>query len=123
MLQTRGDSGSIPGPGSSPGEGNDNPLQYSWASLVAQMVKKKKKKNSACKAGALGLIPGMERCPRGGRGNPLQYSCLENPLDGAVWRATVRGVAKRHTVLSMCDACRWRTEASLRRSLLTRSTG
>ena len=25
-----GDLGSIPGPGRSPGEGNGNPLQYSW---------------------------------------------------------------------------------------------
>ena len=25
-----GDAGSIPGPGRSPGEGNDNPLQYSF---------------------------------------------------------------------------------------------
>ena len=29
----------IPGSGGSPGEGIGNPLQYSWVSLVAQMVK------------------------------------------------------------------------------------
>ena len=29
----------IPRPGRSPGEGIDYPLQYSWASMVAQMVK------------------------------------------------------------------------------------
>ena len=34
-----GDSGSIPGLGSSPGVGIGYPPQYSWASLVAQMVK------------------------------------------------------------------------------------
>ena len=34
-----GDLGSIPGSGSYPGEGIGFPLQYSWASLVAQMVK------------------------------------------------------------------------------------
>ena len=34
-----GDLGSIPGLGSSPGEGNGYPLQYSWTSLVAQTVK------------------------------------------------------------------------------------
>ena len=34
-----GDPGSIPGLGISPGEGIGYPLQYSWASLVAQMVK------------------------------------------------------------------------------------
>ena len=34
-----GGPGSIPGSGRSPGEGIGCPLQYSWASLVAQLVK------------------------------------------------------------------------------------
>ena len=34
-----GDLDLTPGSGSSPGEGIGYPLQYSWASLVAQMVK------------------------------------------------------------------------------------
>ena len=34
-----GDSGSIPGSGRCAGEGIGYPLQYSWASLVAQLVK------------------------------------------------------------------------------------
>ena len=34
-----GDPDSIPGLGRSAGEGIDYPLQYSWASLVAQLVK------------------------------------------------------------------------------------
>ena len=34
-----GDSGSIPGSRSSPGKGIGYSLQYSWASLMAQMVK------------------------------------------------------------------------------------
>jgi len=34
-----GDPGLIPGLGGSPGEGIGYPLQYSWASLVAQIVK------------------------------------------------------------------------------------
>ena len=34
-----GDLGSIPGLGRSLGEGKGYPLQYSWASLVAQLVK------------------------------------------------------------------------------------
>ena len=34
-----GDPGSIPGSGRSAGEGLDYPLQYSWASLVAQLIK------------------------------------------------------------------------------------
>ena len=35
-----------------------------------------------------------------GNGNPLQYSCLENPMVGGTWQATVRGVAKSRTRLS-----------------------
>ena len=34
-----GDPGSIPGLGGSAGDGIGYPLQYSWASLVAQLVK------------------------------------------------------------------------------------
>ena len=34
-----GDAGFIRGSGSSPGEGIGYPLQYSWASLVAQLLK------------------------------------------------------------------------------------
>ena len=37
---------------------------------------------------------------REGNGTPLQYSCLENPMDGGAWWATVHGVAKRRTRLS-----------------------
>ena len=35
-----------------------------------------------------------------GSGTPLQYSCLENPMDGGAWWATVHGVAKSRTQLS-----------------------
>ena len=35
-----------------------------------------------------------------GNGNPLQYSCLENPMDGGAWWATVHGVTKSRTRLS-----------------------
>ena len=35
-----------------------------------------------------------------GNGTPLQYSCLENPMDGGAWSATVHGVAKSQTRLS-----------------------
>ena len=34
-----GDPDSIPGPGRFPEEGTDYPLQYYWASLLAQMIK------------------------------------------------------------------------------------
>ena len=36
-----------------------------------------------------GSIPGWGRSSGGGHGNPLQYSCLENPIDGGAWKATV----------------------------------
>ena len=54
----------------------------------------------ACNAGDLGLIPGSGRSPGEGNGNPLQYSCLENPMDGGAWWATVHGVSKSRTRLS-----------------------
>ena len=57
-------------------------------------------KASACNAGYLGSIPGWERSPGEGNGNPLQYSCLENPMDGGAWWATVHGVTKSRTRLS-----------------------
>ena len=57
-------------------------------------------KASACNGGALGLIPGLGRSPGEGNDNPLQYSCLENPMDGEAWWATVHGVTKSRTRLS-----------------------
>ena len=57
-------------------------------------------KASAYNADALGSIPGSGRSPGEGNGNPLQYSCLENPMDGGAWWATVHGVAKSRTRLS-----------------------
>ena len=51
-------------------------------------------------AGDLGSIPGLESSPGEGNGNPLQYPCLENPMDGRAWWATVHGVAKSRTRLS-----------------------
>ena len=51
-------------------------------------------KASAYNAGDPGSIPGLGISPGKGNGNPLQYSCLENPMDGGAWWATVPGVAK-----------------------------
>ena len=58
----------------SPGEGIGYPLQYSWASLVAQMAKNP----PICNAD-LNWILGSGKSPGGGHGSPLQCSCLENP--------------------------------------------
>ena len=40
---------------------------------------------------------GWEDSPGEGNGNPLLYSCLENPMDGGTWWATVHGVARMGT--------------------------
>ena len=84
------DPGSIPGSGRLPGEGIGYPLQYSWASLVAHLVKE-----SACNAGDLGSIPGLGRSPGEGKGYPLQCSGLENSMD-----CIDHGVTKSQTRLS-----------------------
>ena len=57
-------------------------------------------KESAYNSGDLGSIPGLGRSPGEGNGNPLQHSCLENPMDGGAWQATVHGVAKSRTQLT-----------------------
>ena len=54
---------------------------------------------SVCNAGDPGSIPGLGRSPGEGNGSPLQYSCLDEPMDGGVWWATVHGVAKGWTRL------------------------
>ena len=47
-----------------------------------------------------GSNPGLGRSSGEGNANPLQYSCLENPMDGGAWWATVHRVAKSQTRLS-----------------------
>ena len=66
----------------------------------------------AYNAGDPGSIPGLGRSPGEGNGNPLQYSCLENPMDGGAWQATVYGVAKKsdtterlHFTMCVCVVC------------------
>ena len=54
-------------------------------------------KDSACNAGDMGSFSGSGRSHGEGNGNPLQYSCLKNPMDRGVWRATVHRVQRvRH---------------------------
>ena len=64
----------IPGSGRSPGEGTGYPLQYSWASLVAHMVKNPPVMQEAW-VQSLGWEDPLEES----MANPFQYSCLENP--------------------------------------------
>ena len=47
-----------------------------------------------CSAGDVASIPGLGRSPGKGNGTPLQSSCLENPMEGGAWRATVHVVTE-----------------------------
>ena len=58
-------------------------------------------KESTCTEGDLCSIPGFEISPGEGNGNLLQYSCLENFMEGGAWWATVHGVPKSQTQLSL----------------------
>ena len=82
-----GDRGSIPGLGRSPGERIGHPLQYSWASLVAQLVK-----NPPAMQQTWVRFLGWEDPLGEGNSYPLQYSALENSRDYPVHR-----VAKSQT--------------------------
>ena len=69
-----GDHHSIPRSGRAPGEGIGYPIQYSWASLVAQLVK------NCLKCGRPGFDPWVGKIHWSeGNGYLLQYSCLEDP--------------------------------------------
>ena len=65
----------IPGLGRSAGEEIGYSLQYSWASLVAQLIK------NHLQCGRPGFDPGLGRFPEEGKGYPLQYPGLENSMD------------------------------------------
>ena len=77
----------IPGSGRSPGEGIGYPLQYSWASLVAQMVKNP-------------LVMWETWVRSLSREDPLKEGMASHssilawriPMDRGAWQATVHGV-------------------------------
>ena len=85
-----GDPSSIPGSGRSAGKGIGYPLQYSWASLVAQLVK-----NPPTMWETWVRSLSWEDSPGEGKGYTLQYSDLENSTD-----YIVQGVPKSRTQLS-----------------------
>ena len=58
-------------------------------------------KNLPGNVGDMDSIPGLGRSPGGENSNPFQDSCLGKPTDGGVWWATVHGIAKSQTQLSM----------------------
>ena len=68
---------------------------YVWVSWVVLVVK-----NLPVNAGDVrntDLILGLGRFPRRSYSNLLQYFCLENPMDGGAWWATVLRVIKSQT--------------------------
>ena len=71
-----GDLGSVPGSGRTTGEGIGYPLQYSWALLVAQLVKNPPSMRETWVQG----VPGLGKSPGEWNIYPLQYSCL-NSMD------------------------------------------
>ena len=58
-------------------------------------------KKSAASAGDAGSISASGRSPGVGNGNTLQCSSLENSMNRGAWQATVHGVTKSQTRLSM----------------------
>ena len=58
-------------------------------------------KESTCNTGDPGSVSGSGRSPGRGNGYPLQYSYLENSMNRGAWQATVYGVTKSLTRLSM----------------------
>ena len=85
-----GDPGLIPGLGRSTGEGIGYSFQFSWAYLVAQLVK-----NPPAMQETWVHSPGWEDSPGERKGYLLQYSALENSVD-----CIVHGVTKSRTRLS-----------------------
>ena len=73
--------GSIPGSGRSAGEGIGYPLQYSWASLVAQLVK-----NPPAMRETWVRSLGWE--------DPLEDEMATHAMNRGSWRATVHLAAK-----------------------------
>ena len=85
-----GDPGSIPGSGRSPGEGIGYPLQDSWASLVAQLVKNPPVMQETC-VPSLGWEDPLEK----GTATHCRILAWRIP-----WTIQSMGVAKSRTRLS-----------------------
>ena len=87
-----GDSGLIPGSGRSPGEGVGYPLQYSRASLVAQMVRNLP---AMQETGVRSL--GLENPLEEGMATHSSILAWRSPVDRGAWRATAHGATKSWT--------------------------
>ena len=87
-----GDKSLILGLGRSPGERIGNPPQYSWASLVAQMIK-----NLPAVWETWVQSLGWEDPLEGSMATYSSVLAWRIPLDRGVWCATVHGVTKSQT--------------------------
>ena len=96
-----GDPGSIPGSGRSSGEGIGYPIKYSWASLVAQMVK-----NLPSMRETWDQSLGWEDALEEGMATHSSIPAWRIPMDRGAWQATVHGVAKSWTQLSTAQSTR-----------------
>ena len=76
-------------------------LKYSVYIIRASLVAQKVGKQPAYNAGYPGSIPASGRSPGKGNDNSLEYSCLKNSMDRGAWWATVHGVTKSRTWLSL----------------------
>ena len=85
---------SIPRSGRCPEGGHGNPLQYSWASLVAQTVKNPPAMREI-QVQSLGQEDPLEE----GMATHSIILAWRIPMDRGAWRATVHGVAESQT----CD--------------------
>ena len=85
----------VAGSGRSPGEGNDYPLQYSWASLVAQMIKNLPAMRETC-VRSLGWEDPLEE----GTATRSSIPAWRIPMDRGAWQATGHGVAESQAQLS-----------------------
>ena len=82
-----GDPSLIPGSGKSPGEGVGYPLQYFWASLLAQMVK-----NPPAMQEIWVQSLGWEGPLEEGMATHSSILAWRIPMDRGAWQSTVHGV-------------------------------
>ena len=79
-------------------------LSYSFSSLFLSSSSSSlwwlSLKESTANTRDTGLIPVLGRSSGEENGSPLQYSCLENPMKGGAWQATVQRVTKSWTWLN-----------------------
>ena len=92
----------IPELGRSAGEGIGYPLQYSWASLVAQLVK-----NPPAMRETWVRSLGLGRSRGEGKGYPLQYCGLENPMDCVVYGGSKEPDTTERLSLSLLLSAFW----------------